>query len=108
MFPRSDLHKNWSGGTLDHPKHAPTEISILVYLHLYHYGTRSLIYSIHHIHIISTCSPRTTVFDTTKDSFTGFGMQIKEIIIHNDSSTDPDNYNYDKDWIETDLLDSFG
>ena len=43
VFPRSDLHKNWSGGTLDHPKHAPTEISILVYLHLYHYGTRSLI-----------------------------------------------------------------
>ena len=42
VFPRSDLHKNWSGGTLGHPKHAPTEISILVYLHLYHYGTRSL------------------------------------------------------------------
>ena len=42
VFPTSETYQNWSDGTLDHPNHAPTVFFLLVYLHLYQYGTRSL------------------------------------------------------------------
>ena len=36
--------QNWSEGTLDHPKHAPTLIPVLAYLHLGHSTISCLIY----------------------------------------------------------------
>ena len=50
-----------------------------------------------------------TQFSTSDRSFSGYGMQVKKVVVHTDPSDRADNYNYaGKNWGVSDLLDAFG
>ena len=52
---------------------------------------------------------RTSQFETSDRQFSGFGMQIRTVVIHTSSSSDKSDYNYFKsNWDVSDMLDSFG
>ncbi|KAL5268235.1 hypothetical protein ACHWQZ_G002185 [Mnemiopsis leidyi] len=52
---------------------------------------------------------RSSQFETSDRKFSGYGMQIRNIVIHQDSSSDPTDYNFLKNnWDVSDMLDAFG
>ena len=53
---------------------------------------------------------KSTVFETSDKKFSGYGMQIKTILIHKSPSSDPSNYNHQRfgGWDVTEMLNAFG
>ena len=53
---------------------------------------------------------KSTVFETSDQSFSGYGMQIRTMLIHKSPTVDPNNYNHQRSggWDVSDMLDAFG